>query len=126
MNYFERTMTDFNNQAAVHGPAVAWAIIARRTIAALRERATTHEADTFVVEAEHLWATDDPEPDVLERLRVQVWQYLETKNGNSTTIAGAEDRTLRCLVGMLLPFRTEDDVADAVEWSAQMCLGAES
>jgi len=123
VDFFRTTMATFDSQAASHGPVVAWASLARTTVVALRTRSSTAQADRFVLEAQRLWAPDNPQEADLERLRIQVWQYLNAKNGNSTTIEDAEDRVLRCLIGMLFPFRTHGDVADTVEWSQQMGLG---
>lgn len=122
VDYVDKAMAGFDRRAAFDGPALAWASVARRTVSALRTRSTTAQADAFVLEAERVWDSDNPEPAVLERLRVQVWRYLDTKNGNSTTIVDAEDKALRCLIGMLFPFTTRDNVADTVEWSEQMGL----
>lgn len=120
VDYFQETLARFDAASEADGSTLAWAQLVRTTLAMLRERSNTAVAEKLVLSAEELWSADQPEAATLERLRVQVWEYLDAKNGTSTTIRDTEDRVLRCLIGMLFPFRNRGRVADSLDWHVQM------
>jgi hypothetical protein len=49
-----------------------------------------------------------------------VWQFLEAKNGNSTTILDADDRALRPALTALEPV---NDARTAADWLETVLLG---
>jgi hypothetical protein len=58
----------------------------------------------------------------LEPIRVECWQYLDAKNGNSTTIASDEDRAMRALIGCLYN-AVNLDLYEHVAFIAEMLVG---
>jgi len=65
----------------------------------------------------------------LDDHRVAVWQYLDDKNGNSTTVADYEDHFLRALICVLWddPWaKRSDELPDTVEWFEHYFRGCDA
>ena len=65
-----------------------------------------------------MWLGTDLLPDVLNDAKVGLWRYLKEKNGDSTTIDGMGDRTVRAALCLMDP--PGDDGADRLEWAQTM------
>ena len=63
---------------------------------------------------------DDPRQ--LEEYRVACWQFLDTKNGNSTTIADREDQAVRLVIGLLFEENRAEDAYLAVKFMVERLL----
>ena len=65
-----------------------------------------------------MWQGNDLLPHVLSDAKAGLWRYLEGKNGDSTTIDGIGDRTVRAALCLTDP--PGDDEADRLEWAKTM------
>ncbi len=74
--------------------------------------------------ARRYWTSDDGVPRVLLEARVQCWEYLDVKNGDSTTIADREDHAMRALICCLYGETQEPgDCFDSVSFFFEMLNG---
>jgi hypothetical protein len=72
--------------------------------------------------ARRCWIDQVDDPRQLEEHRVACWQFLDTKNGNSTTIADREDQAVRLVIGLLFEESKEGDAYLAVSFMVERLL----
>ncbi|KRF22675.1 hypothetical protein ASG91_14795 [Phycicoccus sp. Soil802] len=65
-----------------------------------------------------MWQGNGLQLPILSEAKVELWSYLEEKNGDSTTIDGIGDRTVRAALCLVDP--PGDDEADKLEWAQTM------
>lgn len=93
-----------------------WRSFARAVIAeAGAATELTDQVNAYVDRAARAWR-DQPSEDLLTALRVEIWGYLKAKNGDSTTIADADDRALRAVITALVSDGTRGAAVDAADW----------
>lgn len=63
-----------------------------------------------------LWQTPGGDAAV-EPVRVSLWEYLDEKNGNSTTIADPEDHAARTALCGMFEEESRQDAHDGAEWA---------
>jgi hypothetical protein len=70
------------------------------------------------------WCLLDPEAGPLEPSRIEGWEYLDSKYGNSTTIADPTDRAVRALICVLHDDQpSDDDLSDTLDFFIEMADG---
>jgi len=74
------------------------AIIAMAALAMCKSLPSSLRPGLFVAASQALGIVN--ETAALQPIRVEAWQFLDTKNGNSTTIADATDRAGRLLIAI--------------------------
>jgi hypothetical protein len=92
----------------------------QRIAAMLRQRGdippdVCGEVDSLSAE----WESESPDLSELERCKVALWSYLDAKHGNSTTIADAQDRSVRAALCLAEPPGQYDE-QDLEEWANRM------
>lgn len=65
------------------------------------------------------WGNGIPDDTTLARAKTVLWEFLEAKHGDTTTIADGEDRAVRAALCLADP-PGRFDATDSEEWAQQM------
>jgi hypothetical protein len=80
----------------------------------------------LVAKLSEMWRDSDIDDDALLEAKVVMWDFLRAKHGDSTTIADAEDRTVRAALTIVEHPAYEYDIADCRDWVLEMIPQAAS
>jgi hypothetical protein len=74
-----------------------------------------------VAAAMNMWRGLTPiDPEVLLQSKEAIWDALQAKNGNSTTIVDSVDRTLRASLCLVESDEADAHWGDHADWAAEM------
>jgi hypothetical protein len=69
------------------------------------------------------WSTGVVDPDFLRSVKLESWEFLEAKHGNSSSVVDREDRAVRAMLCLLEPAGDAGAASDTSSWVDEM-LGA--
>ena len=100
----------------------------RRAMLAMAEEQSSrsgapHELVPVLARAEAFWSGEAVDPVTLTEGKQACWQFLERKNGDSTTIGDAEDRWVRGMLCLLDLPSDDGDLQDRLAWFRLMVTG---
>jgi hypothetical protein len=81
-----------------------------------RRSEAPHELIPVLAKAHSFWMGEAVDPVTLMEGKQACWQFLERKNGDSTTISDAEDRWVRGTLCLLDPPGDDCDLEGRLEW----------
>jgi hypothetical protein len=67
-----------------------------------------------------IWAAGSADEEFLRSVKLECWEFLEDKHGNSTSIVDQEDRAIRAFLCLLEPAGDDVAASDTADWIDEM------